>query len=415
MNEPLQAEIVNDTQALAIRPQSNLPTVQDLEQQFALAVRQRELLSEYIKKQLVPGKHFYQRGNQKPSLAKEGAEIILLPHNLAPDYEQTGGPESPPSDGKPYQITVKCILRRKGDPTSFVGSGIGSAGSEKQLRDGSYQPRQNDKYLCHNATLKMAQKSSMIAATINSTAASEFFTQDMEEPSVADHARKSDPKKPDAPKFAPAPKATETIKLKPPTAATRVWMIDQLTKAGLHDIAVEYFQKVINPTVLMPQEGLSDVPLKFVPNCHPEMSMLITRVKEFANGDQAGHPFPPHNDAEDAHPPKPAAASLPKGPLKDPEWWRDIIVPVPPKGVKRADYMVNPETIGSLFDKRHGDDEESQAARQRLWGFVNHYEAKPWTGKDGKERPPSDTDVKFREALDALAEWFEKNHRGEKL
>lgn len=413
MTEPIEAEIVPNTQSLMVRAATELPTVQDLEQQFALAVRQRELLSEYIKKQLVPGKHFYQRGMQKPSLAKEGAEIILLPHNLAPDYEQTGGPEAPPADGKPYQITVKCILRRKGDPESFVGSGIGSAGSEKQLKDGSYQPRQNDKYLCHNATLKMAQKSAMIAATINSTAASEFFTQDMDEPASTESKQRQPPT---APRQAETkPKPAETVKLKPPTAATRMWMIDQLTKADLHDIAVEYFRKVDSPSVLMPNEGLSEVPLRFVPNCHQEMSMLITKVKEFANGDRAGHPFPPHDDADDDHPPKPAAESLPKGIPKNPEWWREIIVPVPPKGSKRADYMVNPDTLGTLFDKRHGNDEEAQSARQRLWGFVNHYEAKPWVGKDGKQRPPSDTDVKFREALDALADWFEKNHRGEKL
>lgn len=413
MTEAIEAEIVPNTQALMVRAASGLPTVQDLEQQFALAVRQRELLSEYIKKQLVPGKHFYQRGTQKPSLAKEGAEIILLPHNLAPDYEQTGGPEAPPADGKPYQITVKCILRRKGDPESFVGSGIGSAGSEKQLKDGSYQPRQNDKYLCHNATLKMAQKSAMIAATINSTAASEFFTQDMEEPPAA----KPNPRTTPAPRQAETkPKAAETVKLKPPTAATRIWMIDQLTKADLHDIAVEYFRKVDSPNVLMPNEGLSEVPLRFVPNCHQEMSMLITKVKEFANGDRAGHPFPPHDDAEDAHPPKLASASLPNPPVPNAEWWRDAQVPIPRKGMRLSDYVGKEDTLGSLYDLRHGQDEEAQAARQRLWGLVEYRsDADNLKDKDGKKRSPSNVDRDFAKALQAFSQWFSETHRGEKL
>src|SRR5207249_5814369 len=50
-------------------------------------------------------------------------------------------------------------------------------------RDGYHQPRQNDPGLGYNATIKMAQKSALCAATLNSTAASEFFTQDMEDSS----------------------------------------------------------------------------------------------------------------------------------------------------------------------------------------------------------------------------------------
>ena len=63
---------------------------------------------------------------------------------------------------------------------------------------------------------------------------------------------------------------------------------------------------------------------------------------------------------------------------------------------------------------RHGNDEESQAARQRLWGFVEHFEAKEWQGRNGL-MPPSATDIKFREALTAFGVWFEQNHPGEKL
>lgn len=238
---------------------------------------------------------------------------------------------------------------------------------------------------------------------------------------VSDHPQKPDKVgpgfyAPGGPVRSDMPKQSEGPKLKPPTPATRLWMIDQLTKADLHDIAVEYFRKVDSPSVLMPNEGLSEVPLRFVPNCHQEMSMLITKVKEFANGDRAGHPFPPHDDAEDAHPAKPAAESLPQTPpLKDPEAWRKAIVPLPRKGMKRADYIQNPDSLGSLFDLRHGNDEEAQYARQRLWGLVNHYEAKGWTKKDGTVIPPSQDEIEFKKQLEDFKVWWETNHRGEKL
>ena len=162
-------------------------TISDLENSFAIAVRQRELLEQYIKDRLTPGKHFYRIQGSKNSLTKEGAELICLPHGYRPSYFKEGGPDQPTPDDTPYQITVRCQLR-KGD--IFAGEGIGSASSYQTKKDGTYKPRQNDPGLCHNATLKMAQKSAYVAATLNATAASEFFTQDLDE-DVA-HEAKSD-------------------------------------------------------------------------------------------------------------------------------------------------------------------------------------------------------------------------------
>lgn len=161
--------------------------IQELETRFAMAVRQRELLEQYIKERLSPGRHFYKisrgdaeesRTSPKPSLTKEGAELICLPHNLKPGYEILSGPENPPMDDSPYQITVRCELRRG---ENFEGQGIGSASSMITKRTGERVQRQRDPGLRHNATLKMACKSAYIAATLNATAASEFFTQDLED------------------------------------------------------------------------------------------------------------------------------------------------------------------------------------------------------------------------------------------
>ena len=53
----------------------------DLETRFAMAVKQRELLANYISQHLKPGKHFYSFDDEpgrKPSLNKEGAELVCL-------------------------------------------------------------------------------------------------------------------------------------------------------------------------------------------------------------------------------------------------------------------------------------------------------------------------------------------------
>ena len=154
-------------------------TIRDLESRFAVATRQRELLAQYIRDRLKPEKHYYTvRAGGKPSLTKDGAELICLPHGYKPMYFKEAGPDQPPEDNTPYQITVRCRLMH-GD--SFGGEGFGSASSHITTKEGVRQVRQADIGLRHNATLKMAQKSAYVAATLNATAASEFFTQDMEE------------------------------------------------------------------------------------------------------------------------------------------------------------------------------------------------------------------------------------------
>ena len=153
--------------------------LQELETLFAKAVRQRELVAQYIGEYLKPDRHYYTVSpGQKPSLTKEGAELICLPHALKAHYYLLSGPEAPPADNMPYQIVVKCGMEAGG---KFAGESIGSASSYITRKDGAHKPRQNDPGLCHNATLKMAQKSAYIAATLNATAASEFFTQDLED------------------------------------------------------------------------------------------------------------------------------------------------------------------------------------------------------------------------------------------
>ncbi len=442
MSEPIDAEVMPpEGMAVARRPQSGLPTVADLEQQFSLAVRQRELLSDYIRQQLKPGKHFYEMQGSKPSLTKEGAEIILLPHNLATDYDLISGPDTPPADEMPYQITVKCTLRRKGDALSFVGSAIGSAGSHKRSRDGTYKPRQFDKYLCHNATLKMAEKSAMIAATMNSTAASEFFTQDLEpgeqQPtpgrSRGGQTQASRPAASPRPSPAPGRPTQKTVPLADEN--TRGKMLRQFEDLPLLG---EFFAKI--GWILPKSETAADLPLQFVPITQRQGDLLKNCFGNFENGGDAVAPYkanphkvapPTGNDAKG--PEKPAvsssstsneAAKMDKpvtttkegrpgpeqpGRIGDPEWWRDIICPIPPRGVPRAAYLKDPDTLGSMYEDRHDPD-----MARRLFGFIAHFEVKKtWTGNDGQERPNSPdqikTDTRFREALDACKDYADKH------
>lgn len=239
---------------------------------------------------------------------------------------------------------------------------------------------------------------------------------------VADHPQPKHQPNP-APEPTPAPpmpKPPTGHTLHAPTKATRKWMVDTLIDENIYTDSREYFQKVEGRELLMPNETVADLPLRYVPNSHDEMKMLVTRIKAFLNGEPAERAFEPHLDAEVVFKNvKPAAASLPTGPVRDPLWWRDVIVSIPRKGMKRDEYLQNPDTLGSLFDARHKEDEESQYMRQRLWGLEKGAKEANWVPKpreaNGKVYQPSDGDKKLYKALRAFSEWFADNHRGEKI
>jgi len=241
--------------------------------------------------------------------------------------------------------------------------------------------------------------------------------------------------KPQEPRFDSKPTQAPAPAIKTPPSATvarteatpeqRDKMISIINGEGQDAIqrALRYF---IQAGAILPSESLLDIPLHWIPTTQSQFRDLGVLIAKMVDTDKADRPAwvskaptnapkaapkPPLNEpSEDAFNPvdedEPPATQEPL-PLTDAqsEPWYDVVVPVPRKNQKRDDYMKNPDTIGSLYEARHDDED----ARKRLWGFVSHYEPKGWTGRDGKERPPSEADKKFRQALDDYADYAEKH------
>lgn len=217
-----------------------------------------------------------------------------------------------------------------------------------------------------------------------------------------------------APKASPAPPPKPAAPAAFPTDAMRTRMIT-LLKAGPGEanqqIVREYFEKL---SQLLPTEDLTDLPLRFVPMNKAEMDSLVNCVENFSSGGDVVRAFEPHAEIEQPVKQGKAAPAAATTNAEDQPWFK-FIVPIPHKGESKAEYIRHPDTIGSLYEARHGTDDIAQEARQRLWGFCEHYEPKGWTKRDGTEMPPSESDLKFREMLNDFKDWFSDNHPDEKL
>jgi len=66
--------------------------------------------------------------------------------------------------------------------------------------------------------------------------------------------------------------------------------------------------------------------------------------------------------------------------------WAAVVCPIPPKGMPKKQYDEQPMTLGQI----------ARMDPKRFFGIVkNNQEAKGWTDRNGKTRPPSDADVAF--------------------
>lgn len=156
-------------------------------------------------------------GCEKPSLWKPGAEQLLVTFRIAPDEPKVDDLSS--GDCVRYRVT-----RTGRSGGSLVASGVGECSSDeekyrwrkpvcekeydsmpedrrrlKYRKDGStYQQVRTNPADVANTILKMADKRAFVAMTLLATAASDIFTQDLEDlpPEVAESIEGAEAQKP---------------------------------------------------------------------------------------------------------------------------------------------------------------------------------------------------------------------------
>lgn len=233
------------------------------------AAAQKEKITQLMDRVMTEGKHYGKiPGVSKPTLLKPGAEAINVALRLAPDYESEKH-----FDGDHLTVFAKCILRHI--PTGLVvaaGEGLCTSREKKyavrkamrecpecgepQIRRSKYPPKPSDSeyveggenlpgWYCWkkeggcganfqyadpriidqqegevtnpdlpdtwNTVLKMADKRALIAAVLNGTAASDVFTQDVEDQQAARDQAKTETRRQEGAQPFPVPKSWDEV------------------------------------------------------------------------------------------------------------------------------------------------------------------------------------------------------------
>jgi hypothetical protein len=229
-------------------------------------VKQVKLIQTVMEKVMQENEHYGKiPGTDKPTLLKPGAEKLALTFRLDPDYSIIREVR----EKEFIAYTIKCNLRHI--PTGQrIASGIGSCNSREtkyryrndyELTDkpvpkaywnarnannskemkrilAGHVPRKNEEtgkwvlakanrvendnpWDLDNTIIKMACKRALVAATLNATAASDIFTQDVEDmpgivngKSKATEPEEGPPEKPDKPEEDEAPTSGPGISFK---------------------------------------------------------------------------------------------------------------------------------------------------------------------------------------------------------
>jgi hypothetical protein len=165
-----QALATQEPQALAYRHELTVEEV----------VAQADKIKAAMTKAMDEGVHFGTIPNTpKPTLFKAGAEKLCLLFRLDPQYQSVET-----FTGEHLAVKSVCTLWHIPTGQRF-GSGEGSCSTREakyawRRRDGQRVPNPDlaDQY---NTVLKMANKRALVAAVLNCTAASDVFTQDLED------------------------------------------------------------------------------------------------------------------------------------------------------------------------------------------------------------------------------------------
>lgn len=179
-----------------------------------------------------------------------------------------------------------------------------------------------------------------------------------------------------------------------PTEAHRDRVIELLSAEDLLNEGREFFEKVGG---LLPNEGLIDLPLHFVPATKEQMDALLTAIGAFAHGDEARLPYP-----------KQEIADKPKPKAKEPE---------APIGSRVAEtYDSDPEDPNAedaawrSFPMPWGKEAGTPLAeldKKYLYGLWANYEVE--TEYNGKPKRPEAIakDQKFRDMLNDAGEHYQ--------
>ena len=187
------------------------------EQQGALEVRQQVNQIQYLMKEVLkPGEHYgtVPGCGKKPTLLQPGAEKISFMFHLVPTYEVKRYDMA----GGHREYEVKCTLTSR-DTGEVMGEGVGTCSTmESKYRyrnkwvNGSKVREENpDIADTWNTVLKIAKKRANVDAVKSTTAASDIFTQDIEDMPQAYQAQqpKAQPQTAAAP---PQPKPIDAYK-----------------------------------------------------------------------------------------------------------------------------------------------------------------------------------------------------------
>lgn len=161
----------------------------DVQQELTVkdVVRQVEKIQELMRSVMRDGEHYgIIPGTEKPTLYKAGAEKLCFLFRLAPEFVV----EQKDLSNLHREYKVVCTLRNM-QTGNVVGTGVGLCLTmERKYRYRKVNGKQIDNPDIadqYNTVLKMAKKRALIDATITACAASDIFTQDLEDMEMPDN------------------------------------------------------------------------------------------------------------------------------------------------------------------------------------------------------------------------------------
>ena len=180
--------------------------------------RQSQAVQQLLGTVLTKGRHYgVVNPGDKPTLFKAGAEKLALGFGLAPEFE---GERQPVDLGEGHrEVVIVCRLRSLSSGL-VVCSGLGSCSTRESRLQARFSAEGNNPGACladvYNVVLKQAKKRALVDAVLTATAASDLFTQDMEDlSSVAEVAKAVNVAKPAVPlKATPGSPSPATISRK---------------------------------------------------------------------------------------------------------------------------------------------------------------------------------------------------------